>query len=484
MAGGLSNSKIRSRSWLHLRFRPEPVDSTCPAGQRRYRTVATSAFIGLTILSAYLANGRYVGSGDCVPAIYVPIALARGDGPWLDRFETMLVGPEGKLPGYCEKSRGHVVSRYPIGPGLILVPLVAPQVWIQDLVQPGWDRSPEVFRATSRRISKNASAMLAAMSMVMLWTWLRSIFGESAALFGTFAAAFGSGMWSTASQAPWQHGPAVFCFSLALCVSTYGRDDRIFGAIMGVFTAMIVVCRTVDLPIAVAIGLFVLRRKPGMRMGFVLMSGMVGVLWSSWNVYFFDHLTGGYAEIEKMHGWAHGVKGSWSTPLPLGLAGTFLSPSHGLIVYSPWVLAIVAFPLTIRTIGDLNDRRLANVLAFSLVPTTIILAKYGCWWAGHCFGPRFWIDSTPVFAMFAACLWAALGAGNESFMFGAKPLLAATVVWATGLQAVAVVCYPTTWHSVPTNVDRDHKRLWDFRDNEVTRGLREGPRPREWSGLF
>jgi hypothetical protein len=475
---------------LRNRVRPPHVHPGPDSKEHRisprthFRSIGTAAIISVTVLSAYLANGRYVGSGDCVPAIYVPIALAWGDGPWLDRFETVLAGPDGRLPGYCEKSRGHIVSRYPIGPGLLLAPLVAPQVWILDAIRPGWDRSPETFRMTARRISKNASALLAAISMVMLWIYLRSMFGDSAATFGTLAAALGSGMWSTASQAPWQHGPAVFCLCLVLILIKFGRDDRWTGALTGIFASMIVVCRTVDLPIAGAIAVFVLRRKPGMRIAFLISATAVALLWSSWNVYFFDHMTGGYAEIEKMHGWAHGVQGSWSTPLATGMAGTFLSPSHGLIVYCPWVLVILALPLSIRQITDPGDRRLAIVLAVSLVPTTIMLSKYGCWWAGHCFGPRFWIDSTPIFALFAAGFWASARSLRRLPRVVSKSLLAGGVIWAASLQAVAVVTYPTTWHSVPTNADRDHERLWDFEDNEVTRGLREGPRPREWNGLF
>ncbi len=467
----------------HERFRPVHEPSlVSPFRDFGKWSTAVSAFLVFALF--YLANGRYVGSGDCVPAMYVPIAMTRGDGPWLDRFESFLAGPDGRLPGYCEKSRGHVVSRYPIGPGLLLTPLVAPQIWLWDMVEPGWDRSAESCRLQARHMAKNASAVMASVSMVLLWLVLRSLFGGPAALFGAFAAALGSGMWSTASQAPWQHGPAVFSLCVASSVLKFGRDDRWSGVVAGLFAAMIVVCRTVDLPIAAALGLFVLRRKPGMRIGFLVSSSAVAVAWSSWNVYFFDHMTGGYAEIEKMHGWAHGVKGSWSTPIATGLAGTFLSPSHGLIAYCPWVLAILAGPFVVRRIEDPDDRRLVSVLGLSLLPTTIVLAKYGCWWAGHCFGPRFWIDSTPILAVFAAGLWAHCGTIGRFRQFPARSFLSLALLWSMGLQAVAVATYPTTWHSVPTNADKDHQRLWDFRDNEVTRGLREGPHPREWSTWF
>jgi hypothetical protein len=467
----------------HLRFRPGD-DSSIPNPENRVSMMIQGILLFVGITAAYLANGRYVGSGDCVPAMYLPIALARGDGLWLDRFEHFLTGADGRLPGYCEKSRGHVVSRYPVGSGLIIAPLVIPQVWIHDLIEPDWEKSPERTRQLARRMSKNASALLASTAMVTLWIWLRSIYAVSAATIGTLAAAFGTGMWSTAAQAPWQHGPAVFCLCMVLCILRFGRDELLFGILAGSFAALIVVCRTVDLPIAAALCLYVMRRRPAMRLGFIVSAAMVAVMWSSWNVYFFDHMTGGYAEIEKMHGWAHGIKGSWSTPLAAGLAGTFLSPSHGLIVYSPWVLTILAAPFVLRRCMDPDIRRIAVVLSLSLIPTTVILAKYGCWWAGHCFGPRFWIDSTPIFALFAAGCWAYCSEFSGRARNAVRAALTLGFIWAAGLQAVAVSTYPSTWHSTSTNADRDHGRLWDFRDNEVTRGWKEGSHPREWPAWF
>lgn len=467
----------------HERFRPA-VEAPLVSPVRQNRTIVFSVVFFLFFSVCYLANGRYIGSGDCVPAMYLPIAMARGDGPWLDRFEAFLTGQDGKLPGYCEKSQGHVVSRYPVGPGLLLTPLVAPQVWLQDLAEPGWDRSAESCRKSARRMAKTASAVMASVSMVLLWLVLRSLFDESSAMFGTLAAALGSGMWSTAAQAPWQHGPAVFSLCMAMSVIKFGRDSRMAGVTSGIFAAMIVVCRTVDLPIAAALAVFVLRRKPGMRLGFLASSLAVAGAWSGWNIYFFDHLTGGYAEIEKMHGWAHGIQGSWSTPLVTGLAGTFLSPSHGLVVYCPWILAVLAAPVVLKRIEDPGDRRLAAVLCFSLLPTTVLLAKYGCWWAGHCFGPRFWIDSTPILAIFAAGFWSYSTSTSRGTRRALRSCMVLTMLWSAGLQAIAAATYPTTWHSVPTNADRDHRRLWDFRDNEVTRGLREGSHPREWSIWF
>lgn len=444
----------------------------------------STLLVFVVCLVFYLANGRHIGSGDCVPATYLPIALARGDGPWLDRFRSFLESPTGQLPGYCELSRGHIVSRYPIGPGLILAPVVIPQVLIWDKLKPGWDQTPESFQLTARRMAKLASATLAAIGVAMIWKWLRPKFGTSAASLATVSAAFGSDLWSVASQAAWQHGPAVFCLMVSILILESNKRSRTRAALAGSFTAMIVVCRPVDLPIAIAVWLYVLHQDSSTHRWFAITASVVALMWSGWNLYFFDHMTGGYSEIEKMHGWAHGVKGSWSTPLTTGIAGSLFSPSHGLLIYCPWVL-LSGFGLwSIWKHRQTDHLLMPRMLTLCLLPTLIMLSKYSCWWGGHCFGPRFWIDTTPILAMLAAAAWQWAESLNFRSRSGLRCLFLVALVWSAGLQSVAVWSYPTSWHSSPTNADKDHKRLWDWHDNEVTRGLHEGSHRPQWSGWF
>lgn len=448
------------------------------------RQVLPAILVAAVCLVVFLANRRHVGSGDCVPATYVPIALARGDGPWLERFGPFLQSPQGQWPGYCQESRGHVVSRYPMGPGLVITPLVVPQVFVWDWLEPGWDMAADTFQLKARRMAKNASALVAAAGAGLLWFWLRARFSGLAATVATLAAVLGSGMWAVASQAAWQHGPAFFCLMVAVVSLEFGRGLAWSPWVAGFFTAMIVVCRPVDLPITLALWLYALTCGRLYRRWFTLSAALVAVAWSGWNLYFFDHMTGGYSEIEKMHGWAHGVQGSWSTPILQGLAGTLVSPSHGLLVYCPWVLfgtAGLGFIWRNRIQGEMQ---LPRVLTLSLVPTLVILSKYSCWWGGHCFGPRFWVDSMPIFAFGMAAAVASIETYNP-FARNANAMgLGLAVCWSIAIQAVAAWTYPTSWHSIPTNADKDHKRLWDWHDHELNRGLKEGPHPPQWPGLF
>jgi hypothetical protein len=289
------------------------------------------------------------------------------------------------------------------------------------------------------------------------------------------AAALGSDMWSTGSQALWQHGPAVLCFVLALLPLSRPNPRRGAMALAGFCLALMVACRPIDLVFAVPLAMWVrLLHGPRATAGLMLAAALVAIPLGFYNVWFFKTLSGGYAQIEQMHPWAHGVSGTWTGHMGSGLVGTLLSPSHGLFVYCPWVLlAVLAIPGTLRRAGW---RSLEAALALGLALNLVLLAKYSCWWAGHCFGPRFWVDATPVLALFLAhCLGDGLTGGRHRSV-----LFAAAVLWAAAIQAIGFLGYPSSWYCQPTNADLDHRRLWDWRDTEVSRCWHEGIKPRMW----
>ncbi len=524
------------------------------------RSSLGAVLVALGLFVVYTANGRAIGAGDTVPATFLAVALVRGDGPVLDRFDGRLRESDGRLPGYATDARGHAVSRYPIGPALVAAPLVAPQVWLLDRLAPGWERDDA---RACERVAKAAAAALVALTAAVLVCLLHELGLGLLAVPAVLIVALGTDDLSTASQALWQHGPAELCLALTmLWLATPAPTWRRLAA-AGFSTALMVVCRPIDLVFAAVVGLWVLthhdRRE---RWAFLAPALMIAVLNGLYNVWFFDTLTGGYAAIEKMHPWAHGTRGTWTAPFFVGAAGTLFSPSHGLFLYSPGIaLALGLLPWSLRLAGwtrplseggcripdsrfQIPDSRfgmpdartvrrpasalrhaasgirhaasgirhaasgiwhlesgiwhlesgiwhLASGIApgvsrrgpslvlwllWGLVPYFVLLSKYSCWWAGHCFGPRFWIDANPIFAV-------ALALGLEWSWRRCRPALAGFALLAAvaiALQGIGVLCYPSSWHGAPNNADRHHERLWDWRDSEVTRCSREGPRPRMW----
>ena len=98
--------------------------------------------------------------------------------------------------------------------------------------------------------------------------------------------------------------------------------------------------------------------------------------------------TGRYSEFEPA---------LFATPWQDGLLGTLASPSRGCLfslhgrslpfAYLPFAF----FQLRLRT--------LLPWLLVTLVAHALLISKFSIWWAGWCFGPRYWTEVIPLLAI-------------------------------------------------------------------------------------
>src|SRR5580658_4996551 len=109
--------------------KPEPI-----VGSGKLRGWPPSLILGVVVALVYLANGREIGAFDTIPTTLLPLAIVRGDGLRLDRFRPLLREWGTPLPVFVTESFGHIISRYPVGPALVALPLIAPQVLALDRI--------------------------------------------------------------------------------------------------------------------------------------------------------------------------------------------------------------------------------------------------------------------------------------------------------------------------------------------------------------
>jgi hypothetical protein len=189
------------------------------------------------------------------------------------------------------------------------------------------------------------------------------------------------------------------------------------------------------------------------------------------NLTWFGNPLGAMAGLEAMlHPQIHGVSGPLSVSPWTGALGLLVSPSRGLLIFSPVVLVALAGLGVMRREGWQSDLRwcaLAAAVQFGLY------ASYSVWWGGHTYGPRYLIDLLPLLVPLAA-------AGTD-VLRGSRAglgLAAIALAWSIALAATGAFCYPAeAWNTSPTDVDLDHKRLWDWRDPQFVRCWRTGLSP-------
>jgi len=376
----------------------------------------------LASLVVYNANGREISSADTIGTRLLPPAVLLGDGLTLDRYYR----DEPNLPYWVQRAGAHYVSSYPVLPAVLAIP-----VYLGPILAFG-----DGSWALVNLLAKLSASLVAALSVGVVYLILHEIGPGGAALGVTLAYAFATSTWSVSSQGLWGHGSAQLFMAIAIYAALRGAADPRFLAASGLAGGL-----------------------------------MLPVL--AYNVWYFGSLQGGYAELHAAHPVHHGVEGPWSTSLAGGLAGLFLSPSRGLLVYSP--VLVLALAGVVRG-GGTPGRPPGAWLLAGLAASVLLLGRFSVWWGGHSYGPRLLADFLPVFAVLARPGWQALvrtGPGR-----GALAVLLAASVF---VQAVGAFYYPSPrevdWNTSPRDVDQAHERLWDWRDSQLGRLLRNGPQP-------
>ena len=104
---------------------------------------------------------------------------------------------------------------------------------------------------------------------------------------------------------------------------------------------------------------------------------------------------------------------SWTTPLPVGLAGALLSPGRGLIWEFPAVLLV---PFGVRQLLDRNQRPIAVVFGGLCLLQLLNVAAWRDWYGGWNWGLRLFVPALPVLAVVAAAGIMALPIGLRAWI--------------------------------------------------------------------
>src|SRR5205807_902608 len=91
---------------------------------------------------------------------------------------------------------------------------------------------------------------------------------------------------------------------------------------------------------------------------------------------------------------------NWTENFLPGLAGVLISPGRGLLIYQPWVL--LGLTLGMTGIGGQVGKQVDapagwRSFCFAVIGLHIaLIAAWGVWWGGHCWGSRLLADIMPL----------------------------------------------------------------------------------------
>jgi hypothetical protein len=116
---------------------------------------------------------------------------------------------------------------------------------------------------------------------------------------------------------------------------------------------------------------------------------------------------------------------SWTTPLPVGLAGALVSPARGMLWAFP---AIVLAPIGLTRLWRDAYRGLAIVIAALCGALLLNVSLWTWWWGGWSWGLRLFLPALPLLAVLAGAGIAALPGGVRRWL--PPLLLAGGMLWA------------------------------------------------------
>src|SRR5437870_9543736 len=165
------------------------------------RSPVLSLLLFLSVVLAYVANGRAIGSGDPLPARYLPFSLLRERNADLDEFPFLYDELARRdfplldgIPYFLTRRHGHYLSAYSPGPALLALPVYA---------GPALAGAPA--RLWAARLDKLSAAVITALSVIFVFWALAGLVERRWALGIAAIYAFGTSSWSVSSQALWQH---------------------------------------------------------------------------------------------------------------------------------------------------------------------------------------------------------------------------------------------------------------------------------------
>ncbi len=414
-------------------------------------------------LIGYLINGKLIGSGDTVPARYLPLSVLREGDFDLDEFR-FLYSPDALLPHdpirhfvippkeasppyYLQNMNGHYVSIYPVGSAILALPFyllsALGTVNVQSLV--------------IVELEKVSAASIVALSAMVLYAALRLLIGERIALLATIAYGFGSSSLSASSQALWQHGGSQLALAGSLYCLIRARKDSRWAACAGFPLGFALICRPSDIGIVLPLVLYVLIYYRHAIWPF-LISGLPPALFQIlYNIIYFSH------PLRSQYPLSDGSR--WNMSVWDSFTGLLFSPARGLFIYSPiFLFSLIGIVLVWKKHGDPFYRYISVGIALEI----FLLSMWKGWWGGFCYGPRLLADLTPALAIFFCPLKDWLLNSRTS-----RVLFTWLLIWSISAHAMGAFVDDGTW-TATRQVKGFPNQLWSWSDNQLINPIRSG----------
>ncbi|MFH0924025.1 MAG: hypothetical protein V1872_00065 [bacterium] len=408
----------------------------------------------LFTLIIYNLNGRIIYTNDSTPANFLPLSIIKEFNLDLNEFPFLY---KDQLSYFLSSYKGHLYSNYSVITSILAVPVYLVPYYtgrIRDI--------PDVLF-----LAKLSASILASLSVIfLLLAVLKLTNSEFKAFFIASLYALATSTWTISGQALWEHTSGQFFLAAALLFIVLVKDNLKHFYIAGIFSALACVSRLNNTILVICFTVFIVMRYKRRSWRFFIFPIIIAIWHFTLNFLYFGSFLGGTGVLTRQAIFRQHVKGGFNGDILKGFLGILISPSRGLLIFSPWL--IFCF-LGIVLVWIKGYDLLFKCVSIGIVGTVLLFSKFTTWWGGLCYGPRYLVDMLPLLSIFTIFIIDEIRRRKiMAIIFGIL------IIYSIGIQLIGAFFYSGDWYYSPTNVDHDHERLWDWNNNEIIYSLKNG----------
>ena len=431
--------------------------------------LATFFFYIASFLIVYFSgiNNLILQSEDLLPTSTLPFSILREGNVNLNEYYDLFVenypNPDTKTdtPYYLKKFDNNYYSAFPVLTPFLVLPLYIIPTFLN------FDSSIIGISIMSRI----GGAFISALSVGFFYLLLKKIKSQNGngerkkrylsnyqILILLLIYTFGTNMFSMNSQGLWQHGTSTLFLSLGLL---FVLKKRV--ALAGLSFGLATVARPTNLLSLVLFSTYFLFRKKNLFLSYIFYSSIPVIVDLIFNILIFNNIfnTGYGSQI-----------GGWTGKFPEGFFGLWISPSKGILIYSPVFIFIFYgiyksfqnFILS-RKVDclDMSEWFVFVLTSLAIFLHTLILGRWHHWYGGYSWGYRMVSDIIPYLTFLLIPFITSRYFSNWYI----RIFFYALTFWSIFTHFLGVLMFDGLWHIVFDKGGRNTSWLWSFKDNQI-----------------
>lgn len=425
--------------------------------------VAGVYFFSWAAVNLLGVNNLAIQSEDTVPALFIPFAIFKDKTLYLDNYYQFMrnayPNPDDKsfvnnlVPFYLRKVDNHYLSAFPIITPLIVLPIFYIAVLLNIAIS--WQNLAVLAHL--------GGACIVGLSAALFYKLLEyNGLKNNKLLILTAIYSFGTINYALVSQGLWQHGTVQLFTIAALIFYTKFKQNLSYVnlAWMSFFFSIAVLARpTAGLPAIIFAVSLLINRDFIKRAGYMLLGIILPFAFFVWyNAAFYVSLSN--------QGYANQLFRNWLGDFPFSFFGVWLSPSKGILIYSP-VIFFSFFGVNKALKINSTSKSLILLSALTVLLHTLVISFWKHWFGGWSFGYRMSSDVIP-FMIIPLLAW--IDSANVT-LYTWKLFLAA-IIFSIFVQIMGMFFYDGVWHAAYDRGFKDTTWLWSLKDSEAAFNIR------------